>query len=331
MSNELKQQDQPQHHHEESELERWGKAVMAWLEKNGMQLAIGLAVVAVIAAIGIFWSRSAAATKAARWEPMITANDAERFAEISDEFSGTVVADWARLKESQRALAEGIQLSMTDREGSIAELTRAREVLEGLLKDDISDIIRERALYALGNTMETLAGVNVGEDGENVDGVEPAIEVYQRLVQTFPNSVFFEPAQKRIAALKSPDTQEFYAWYKKQDPSPADREGPNDNQNPAGAASEFRPPASPNDGPMLPGGTDQDALNEFENLIKDIEAEKAATEEDASEATEESKPAAAEKAATESATEEEASSDSDGPALPTPDANDDSATESDAK
>ena len=322
MSNELKQQDQPHHHHEESELERWGKAAKAWLEKNGVPLAIGLAVVALIAAIGIFWSRSAAATKAARWEPMITANDAERFAEISDEFSGTVVADWARLKESQRALAEGIQLSMTDREGSIAELTRARDVLEGLLKDDISDIIRERALYALGNTMETLAGVDVGKDGENVEGVEPAIEVYQRLVQTYPNSVFFEPAQQRIAALKSPETQDFYAWYKKQDPSPLDREGPQDNQ-PAGSPSDFRPPAATGDGPMLPGSNDADALNEFENFIKDIESEKADAEKTETEKTDEAKPASAEKSEPEAPSEAAAPEENDGPALPTPDANDD--------
>ncbi len=326
MSNELKHQDHPHQHHDESELERFGKAAMGWLEKNGMVVALGLAVVAVIAAIWIFWSRSAAATKAARWEPMITANDAERFAEIADEFKGSVVADWARLKESQRALTEGIQLSMTDREGSIAELTRARDVLKELLEDeDISDIIRERALYALGNTMETLAGVDVGEDGENVEGVEPAIEVYQRLVQTYPNSVFVEPAQKRIASLKSPETKDFYAWYRKQDPSPLDRPGPQDNRQP-GSPSDFRPPASSDDGPVLPGAT-EDALKDFEKMLKEIEADK-----DAPSTPEEPNPASAEKPEqAESATDEEPPADTDGPALPTPDADEESSTEADAK
>jgi hypothetical protein len=290
------------HRLHENELAHFGRQAREWLDKHGVTLAIGAAAVLVVVGIVVFWLRSSHQTQANRWTPMITATDPERYGEIADEYPGTTVGQWARLKEAQRLLSEGTNLTMTDREASVTDLVKAREGFEAVLQaEPLTEPLRERALFGLARALEVLAGVEVGKDDEPVAGVKPAVEAYERLVQEFPSSVYVEIAQERIAALKTQEVQDFYAWYQKQNPSPLDPRGPND-QTGSPTGSDAMPGLSSG----LPSSStpDDSGLGAFHEFLREqgVDAETPPAQAE--------KPAEAEKPAAESAPS--------GPALPAP-------------
>jgi hypothetical protein len=254
------------HRLQENELERFGRHARAWIEKYGLMTAVAIVGVAVIVGGIVLWVRGHRESQAQRWDRMITANDPSIFGEIADEHPESTVGRWARLMEAQQALAEGIQLSLTDREGAVVELLAARKAFNEVLNaGDASALIRERALFGQAQTLETLAGVQVDKKDKPVQGVEPAIKAYQELVQDFPNSVYVPDAKARIAALKSDEVQEFYAWFREQNPSPADRVGPQDRTSP-GAGAPFDPfqPGAPG---MSPGTSGDNGLQDLDRFL----------------------------------------------------------------
>jgi len=55
-----------------------------------------------------------------------------------------------------------------------------------------------------------------------------SIEGYAALLNQFPKSIYKAAAEERIESLKSPEAKEFYAWFHKQNPKPADLKKPKD-------------------------------------------------------------------------------------------------------
>jgi hypothetical protein len=255
------------HRLQENELAHFGRQARAWIEKYGLIAAVAILGAAVIVGGIALWVRSSRESQAQRWDRMITADDPAIYGEIADEHPDSAVGRWARLMEAQQALGEGIQLSLTDREGAVVELLAARKGFREVLQaEDSPPMIRERALFGLAQTLETLAGVEVDAKEEPVKGVDAAIEAYQQLVQDFPNSVYVPDAKARIEALKSKPVEEFYAWFRQQNPSPADRVGPQDRPG-GGTGGPFDPfqPTSPG---TSPGGImDDNGLRDFDQFL----------------------------------------------------------------
>jgi len=216
-----------------NELGRWAAEVGQSYEKYLNQIIIGAVAVLLLVAGAIYLSRSSAASASAGWNEMAAAQSAEDFANIADKHQGTAVGAWARLKECEQHLGNGIQLAFTDRASALSDLKKAREGFEKVIDDPAaSDDVKERALFGLGRCLETMSDRNT----------EQAIAAYQRLVDEYAYTAYKTAAENRIAALKTGGSQEFYSWFHEQNPKPADRPLPRDMIRPGSSG-----PADPLD------------------------------------------------------------------------------------
>ncbi len=240
------------------------------MESYGKTVFIGVGLASIVAVVVIWWTMSATAAKEERWTSMLAADSAEDFAEVASQYPNDPVGHWALLKEAERALNSGIEMSPIDRRGSVSELVKAHEAFTKLA-DTKSDLIEERRLFGLARCLETLAGVDVGESGQNVKGVDKAVEAYQRFVDQFPDSIYRPFADERIKDLKTKRAQEFYAWFREQNPNPKDFELPDDGKSLPGSTRlpPNHPPISPG-APMFPPApvTEESMMQELDSLVK---------------------------------------------------------------
>lgn len=197
--------------------------IVAWLEQYG-NAATAVACVAMIGgAIWFSYHRTTSARNEAAWASFSQARTAEDFANIADSFKTTEVAHWSRLSEGERLLDSGLNLMYTDREGALGDLTKADEAFRAVVgAGSAPAAARERAAWGLAKSTESQS------DGDTAK----ATEAYQALLSAFPKSVYKSAAEERIEALKTPAAKEFYAWFHKQNPKPADRKKPTDGLPP---------------------------------------------------------------------------------------------------
>ena len=120
---------------------------------------------------------------------MAAAQSAEDFANIADKYPGTQVAAWAMLREGELHLGTGMRLTFTDRASGVSDLKKAREAFEKLVNDDsVPADVKERALFGLGRTLETLSDKNT----------EEAIAAYQKLITEYAYSAYKNSAEARL-------------------------------------------------------------------------------------------------------------------------------------
>ena len=215
---------------EASEFGQLLKPIQPYLDKYGSKVVLALAALLLVAAVYIWWTRSSAAAAAAGWGGMATANAPEDYADIADENPGTPAAAWARLSAANGYLTSAIRISFTDRKASSGSFDKARTEFDKLLnKRGTPKGVRERALYGIARLEESTSG----------DDTATAVSAYEKLLSEFPESAYKATAEQRIAKLKSGDSQSFYAWFAKQQPSVADDLIiPNDNNVPVSPGSE---------------------------------------------------------------------------------------------
>ncbi len=220
-----------EHRHElkTNELERiaseWGHSTERYIQDNWMLLAVAVVVILLGAGGVVYWRSSSGSAGQQGWREFASAAKAADYGNVADKYSGSVPAAWARLLEGEMELNSGIRSSFTDRSAGRSDLQKAQENFEKLIADKAtpSDVM-ERALFGLARAKEALPPKDLSPSKIN-DG---AIETYQRLVTEFPISIYKNYAEARIAALKTGTAQDFYAWFEKQNPKPADREMPKD-------------------------------------------------------------------------------------------------------
>lgn len=236
-----------EHRHElkSNELQKLLQRTRPFFEKYGTAILWGLSVVILLAAAFVFWYKRTAGTQAAGWTKLDTASTAEDYANIADRYTGTRVGTWARLLQAEEHLQNGVEAAFTDREAALDDLEEARQGFKQVLKSRATPrAVRERALLGLARCRETLS------DGSEEE-TKAAIETYQQLLNEFPETIYRDTAEQRIAELKSEETREFYAWFHQQNPSPEGRPEPQDGGAPAFPAGGSGGP-SPN--PLAPGG-----------------------------------------------------------------------------
>lgn len=206
-------------------LESW-QSVESWSREHKNHLILSAVVVVVLVVGAIVWSQSSGSASTAGWGEIAAARTAEDFANIADNYPGTAAAAWAKLKEAESYLRDGVQFSLTDRASSVSDLVRAQESFEQVLAERAATAaVRERALFGLARCKEALC------DGDT----EGAVKAYDRFVAEFPESLYAPLAKQRIEQLKTGSVQEFYAWFHKQNPKPPDREQPRDGTEPGGS------------------------------------------------------------------------------------------------
>lgn len=288
------------HRLQETELEKLGRHAQEFWEsflKDYAKIAlIGIGAVILVGVIIFWWLSSSRANEAERWNEVISAsfdNDPaksiEQFALTADKYPNHPAGQWAALMEAERALSQGIQTARTNRKTSVSELVQARDAL-AKLADAKSDLIQERRLFGLARCLEALAGVDVSGEktGENVKGVDEAIQAYELFLQRYPDSIFASLAENRIAALKTERAQDFYAWFREQNPNPEDFKTPEDG-TPPGSLPPGHPPVGSGQPPIGPGppltgpgfpeppATDESVMQELESLVNEAK-EKAGEE-----------------------------------------------------
>jgi len=233
-----------------NELRKFAEQFGPFFERNGNRLLWGLAVVILAVGAGIYWMRSSNAAAATGWTRIAECRTAEDFANVADNHRQTLVGAWARLSEAESYLQGGVRLSFTDREAALSDLKKAKESFEKVLNaDPLPEEVRERGLFGMARCLETMADADTS----------PAVTAYKKLIQAFPQSIFKELAAKRITALETGSSQEFYAWFHAQNPKPADRETPKDGQ------PDERSPLDPFDADTKPGAM---TLPEIPDLLQ---------------------------------------------------------------
>ncbi|MEW4488737.1 hypothetical protein AB1L42_11675 [Thalassoglobus sp. JC818] len=207
------------HEAETTELEKWLKSAGKKIEPYSNQILIGAIALAVVAAISIYWMRSSDASQGAAWEQFSKATTPAEYEKVASSFSNTQVGAWALLESGRGHLREGLNTALTNRESSDKSLSQAKDAFSQLLDHPhATDEAKADAIYGLATALEVLSG----------DDLNQAIEQYQRLIDTYPESQHVAWATQRIKDLKKKSASEFYAWFRNQDPKPDDRRLPSD-------------------------------------------------------------------------------------------------------
>ena len=202
-----------------NDLQRWLFEFRQSVDKNINKIIAGV-VIATIAIVAYqVVTRSAAAKKAAQWNEYHACASAEDYTKVAEKFPGTTVEHWARLEAARRFIQIGVSQSQTNRVTSDENLNSGKTQLEKLLNTPgTPEEVREHALSQLAVCLESLCDGNT----------QTVVDAYEKLIKDFPVSQYVPWAKSRIEFLKKPSTGEFYAWFRKTKPSPADRPKPQD-------------------------------------------------------------------------------------------------------
>lgn len=193
--------------------------LLDFYDRNVSLIQWGIIGVAFLGACGIYWYRTTAASEAAAWSSLSQAGSPEAYAEVASVHAGTQAAQWAKLREANSYLQTGLEGGFTDREKATTDLKKALVVFEELLNGKPPRDVREATLFGYARTLEMTA------DGD----LTKVIAAYETLIAEFPKSVYLKDANDRVRQLKSGDSQQFYAWYSKQNPKPAPPAEPKDS------------------------------------------------------------------------------------------------------
>lgn len=175
-------------------------------------------IVAVVCAVlllgaGItWWSRQSSSSTQAAWTLLENADTIEKYADIREKYRGTVAARWAQLLESEQYLKNGLDQMFTNRELGTSDLKKAISGFEELHTTKSEVALHERTLWGLALALEATS------DGDTTK----ASEAYQKLLNDVPDTMYKLVAEQRITALKTGGAKDFYAWFSKQNPKPAD-------------------------------------------------------------------------------------------------------------
>jgi hypothetical protein len=200
-----------EHRHElqTNELGKYAEKLAIFIDVHGNRLMIGVCLACLPLAGIIYWYRTTTNNEAAAWRDFAAAvsnNKADDFLDVWESHKSTPVGLWARVHEGETRLTLGVETMFRNVDAGLEELKKAKSAFQSVADDKRApQETRERALIGLGRAIESMS------DGSETD----ALKAYEMLVKDYPNSIYKSDAEGRIAALKKPDSREFYAWFAK--------------------------------------------------------------------------------------------------------------------
>lgn len=220
------------------------------------KLIAAVVLVLVVALVGwvLYRSSAVAARSDATLELLQSSasGDPEALGAVGDKYGDTTAGALAKLYQADALLAEGINALFDDRDEAQAQLSEALKRYG------------EAAGMSKNMTIQSRANLGLARTHESMGQFDKAIAAYNNVVSIGESEAIVQAAQQRINRLNSPETQEFYAWFQKQDFRPAD---------PA------MPPAMPSGGSLpdfpdvgLPDIAPLDVPNELRGAASDGEA-----------------------------------------------------------
>jgi hypothetical protein len=136
--------------------------------------------------------------------------DPEALGNVGERYADTTAGSLAKLLQADALLATGITGLFNDREEALNQLGDAAKRYAEVAGSSKDTLIRSRASFGLARAHESLGDV------------EKAISAYNTVVSIGESDAIAKVAQQRVDMLKSPLSQEFFAWFEKQDFKPAD-------------------------------------------------------------------------------------------------------------
>ena len=217
------------HRLQEHELRKLTAKAGEFWDRHGMKVLAVLLAVLVIAVGAIIWTVSSQSAAAEGWTKMAQSGNAEQFIAIAEDYSGEPVGHWARLRAAEMHLMDGVEQSFSNRGAAVDELEESVEQFAKLMSADLSsDVLRERALYGHARALEAMAAVVEPTEGKVNATLDDAIAAYEKLLKTYPETIYKPLVEEQLKALKAERTQQFVAWFRQQQPKPSDRELPQD-------------------------------------------------------------------------------------------------------
>lgn len=211
------------HELQKNELDKVANRAISLYDCYQNQILWGIVVVLLGMAGWIYIVRSSRVAAESAWTDLEQAGAPAEYLDVSSNFPKSSAAGVAKLQAALAMLETGVRASFSDREQANVQLKDARRAFEELIEvPNLDKNVREQALYGLAQTLESISGGDT----------EAAVKAYENLLKEFPESLYKEQAEFRIADLKKPGTQEFLAWYQKQNPKPPEQPKPQDGQGP---------------------------------------------------------------------------------------------------
>lgn len=218
-----------QHAPDQTELEKVLHKGLTAIEPYSNVILIACLAVTIVSVGVIVWYRNAQTQQLVGWDEFTVSRAPEDFIVLADKYPAAPVGAWARLEAGRLFLNEGLAQALTNRQSSDDRLQKAKEAYDKLLQPGQPAEIREAALYGMATCLEALS------NGDT----DPAIAAYEQLLQEFPDSQHRLWAEERVSALKNKDSSAFYAWFRTQNPKPADRPGPRDVSSAPGGEAQI--------------------------------------------------------------------------------------------
>jgi len=206
-----------EHRHElqTNELEKLTSKGQDFFEQHGNTVLIVLCVIMLVSAGVIYRVRSSQVVATHGWGQLVQANSPVELETIGQRWPDSPAGRYAKLREAESLLESGIQQSFSHREAAESDLKKAKEIFAALIQSEsIPQPIDERAKFGLASAIEATSDTDVTD----------AIKAYEGLVNKYPNTIFKSICESRIENLKARSSQEFYAWFQQQNPSPQDRD-----------------------------------------------------------------------------------------------------------
>jgi tetratricopeptide (TPR) repeat protein len=141
--------------------------------------------------------------QAVQAESKDVANDLET---VAQEHSGVPAGLWAEVALADLKLGEGIDSLFREKQAAQSKLRSAIQHYQHVLEVADDALLIARARYGLARAYESLGRLDEARD------------VYQQIVDSSGTNAYLSVAKERLKDLKRSSTQDFYAWFGKQEP-----------------------------------------------------------------------------------------------------------------
>ena len=189
-----------------------------WIEKikpySKAILGVLVLIITVSFAVAYVNSRNQEG-QAAAWDNYFNAyatSNLEEFKQVAENFPDSGPAMWALQTAGDTELASGAEQLFRNRDGARDSLQNARETYDRIVQSTTDKMLKPRALFGLGQSLEALGEFSEAEKNYQaiIDGAKKGGE--------FDGSVVAELAQHRLDALQQTSTKDWYQWFAEQKP-----------------------------------------------------------------------------------------------------------------
>ncbi|MDR1923963.1 MAG: hypothetical protein LBQ66_06280 [Planctomycetaceae bacterium] len=206
-----------------------------WIYPNRKILGMFLLAVAVILSVVFYVSRNNAASKADMWEQYFKLLDTPDPLASLDIFANTKDGFFeyqAGITAGQLLLAKACNAGFDNKAQTIETLEKSLNYFKTVRDSRRAEIkFKRQAGLGAAQALEVLAAINT-----NPNNLTDAINEYQKIVKSYPNTYESKIAETQISLLNKSDTKNFYTKYAaatiESKPNPDDFKVEFDKQNP---------------------------------------------------------------------------------------------------